>query len=492
MAYLRPGVYIEENLNALPPSVGPNSDTYAAFIGANDRGPTTPTLVTSWNDYTSKFGSWNTVRNNNLPLAVKLFFDNGGSACYVLRVVAGSPVNATRTFNDGAGTPANIVTLTAANPGVWGNSIYVTISNSAVSGRKDVSIAYPDVATVVESFTDLTFTDTTDARYGVNFINARSKYVSAVSVATTAEPANVTNQALATGTNGSAPTDTNLAAATSSLDTVLNSLVLNVPGLTAASNVNTVLSYAESRDDVFVVIDPIDDTVANQMSRAAQYTSTSLGAVYYPLVTIADPTVSTSGAIRVANPGGAIAGLIATTDSSRGVFKAPAGLSARLSDIVSVGALTNAELDTMNSASAPVNPIKYVSGSGFVVMGSRTLKPGYADRYIPVRRTLIYLRKALTDLTQFAIFEPNDAVLWRSLNATCSAFLTDFWSQGGLRGDTPSDAFFVKCDDELNTLAVVDEGKVIIEVGVALQRPAEFVIIRIGQFDGGATVTVTA
>jgi phage tail sheath protein FI len=90
------------------------------------------------------------------------------------------------------------------------------------------------------------------------------------------------------------------------------------------------------------------------------------------------------------------------------------------------------------------------------------------------------------------VFEPNDAVLWRSLNATVSAFLSDFWTQGGLRGDTPSSAYFVKCDGELNTLSVIDEGKVIIEVGVALQRPAEFVVIKIGQFDGGATVTVTA
>ena len=154
--------------------------------------------------------------------------------------------------------------------------------------------------------------------------------------------------------------------------------------------------------------------------------------------------------------------------------------------------MTNAELDSLNSAVAPVNPIKYVSGSGFVVMGARTVKAGYADRYIPVRRSLIYLRKALIDLTQYAIFEPNDAVLWRSMNATVSAFLADFWSQGGLRGDTPTDAFFVKCDEELNTVPVIDEGKVIIEVGVALQRPAEFVIVRIGQFDGGATVTVTA
>ena len=488
--YLRPGVYVEENLNALAPSVGPNSNTVAAFIGANNRGPAAATLVTSWSDYVSKYGSWN--GDNKLPIAVKLFFDNGGSSCYVKRVTAGSPVAATRTLTDGAGTPADIVTFSASNVGAWGNSIYITVTASAVSGRRDVRVAYPDTATVVETFTDLTFTDTTDSRYGVNFINARSKYITAVSEATTAQPSLISNQALATGADGSTPADSDLAAATTAFDTVLNSLILNVPGLTNATHVNTVLSYAESRDDVFVIIDPVDNTVTNQMALALQYTATSLGAVYYPVVTIADPTVTTQGAVKTVSPGGAIAGLYSTTDSSRGVFKAPAGLNARLSNIVSVATLTNAELDTMNSATAPVNPIKYVAGSGFVVMGARTIKAGYADRYIPVRRSLIYLRKALTDLTQYAIFEPNDAVLWRSLNATVSAFLTDFWSQGGLRGDTPADAFFVKCDEELNTLAVIDEGKVIVEVGVALQRPAEFVIIRIGQFDGGATVTVTA
>jgi phage tail sheath protein FI len=497
--YLRPGVYVEESLNALAPSVGVSSNTVAAFIGANDRGPSAPTLVTSWNDYVSQYGSWN--GNSKLPIAVKLFFDNGGSACYVKRVTAGSPVAATRTLTDGESTPVSIATLTATNVGVWGNSILVTVSSSAVSGRKDVTIAYPDASTVVESFTDLTFTDTTDSRYAINFINSRSKYVVAASLATSAQPANISAQALASGADGTTPTSTNLAAACSSFDVVSNSLILNVPGVTAATDVNSILSYAESRDDVFVIIDAkggeattpsATDTVANQLTLSATYTATSLGAVYYPLITIADPTVSTQGATRLVNAGGAIAGLYVTTDASRGVFKAPAGLAARLSNVVSTDVLTNANLDSMNSATAPINPIKYVAGSGFVVMGARTLKAGYADRYIPVRRSLIYLRKALTDLTQYAVFEPNDAVLWRSLNATVSAFLTDFWSQGGLRGDTPSDAFFVKCDEELNTLAVIDEGKVNIEVGVALQRPAEFVIIKIGQFDGGATVTVTA
>jgi len=499
--YQRPGVFIEESLNALAPSVGSTSNTVAAFIGANNRGPEAVTLVTSWNDYASKYGTWNTLPatpggDNKLPIAVKLFFDNGGSACYVKRVTAGTPAAASRILTDGAvspATPVNIASITAINAGDWGENIFIGVTASAVSGRKDVQVYYPDATTIVESFTDLTFTDTTDARYAVNFINARSKYIVAASLATSAQPANTTSPAaLATGSDGTVPTAANLVAAVTAFDSVFNSLVLNVPGVTVATNVNSLLSYAAAREDVFVVIDPTTGDVDSQLTLAESYTKSSFGAVYYPNVTIADPTVTTRGATRTASPAGAVLGLIATTDSSRGVFKAPAGTSSRLANVVAVQTLTNAELDEMNSATAPVNPIKYVAGSGFVVMGARTLKAGYADRYIPVRRSLIYLRKSLTDITQFAVFEPNDAVLWRSLNATVSAFLTDFWSQGGLRGDTPEDAFFVKCDEELNTLAVVDEGKVMLEIGVALQRPAEFVIIKIGQFDGGATVTVTA
>jgi phage tail sheath protein FI len=152
--------------------------------------------------------------------------------------------------------------------------------------------------------------------------------------------------------------------------------------------------------------------------------------------------------------------------------------------------LTNTELDALNSASAPVNAIKFVPGSGIVIMGSRTLKGGYVDKYVPVRRTLIYLRKSLTDLTEFAIFEPNDEALWNRISSSISTFLTDFWSKGGLRGATPQQAFFVKVDAQNNPQSSIDNGFVNIEVGVALQRPAEFIIIKIGQFDGGATVTV--
>ena len=500
MAFSRPGVFVQETLNPISSLAVPNSASIGAFIGPNDKGPVTPTLVTSWSEYTKLFGTWNTstgtgAASNDLPLAVYLFFANGGSRAYVSRVATGA-VSAFRVFNDRAGTPVPTLRLQAVNPGTWANQLNVTITDSTTAGLFDLTLYEGGTtdAFVVERFTDLSMTST-NARYALSVINNQSAYIIALdslsaSAGALKTPANVANAPLASGTNGSTvATVTNY----SVFDTINASLILNVPGFTDATTVNAAISYASGREDIFVVVDGRTDTVTNELALAATYTPSSFAAVYYPRILIADPTVGVGGAgnaTRLVGPGGAVVGLYAATDASRGVYKAPAGLQARVAGAVSVTALTNAELDLLNTAPAPVNAIKFVPGSGIVVMGARTLKAGYVDKYVPVRRTLIYLRKALSDLTQFAIFEPNDPALWRRLDSTISSFLTGFWSQGGLVGATPAEAFFVQVDSTNNPQLTIDNGEVNISVGVALQRPAEYVIIKIGQFDGGTTVTV--
>jgi phage tail sheath protein FI len=479
--------------------LGPNSDSIGAFVGANDRGPVTPVLVTSWSQYASLFGTWNVSADNSLPLALYMFFANGGSKAYVCRTVGTGSVIATRVFTDRAGTPLSTLNLKAVNAGTWGNNLNISIEDSRISGYFTLTVYYSGStdAFIVERFTDITMVST-DARYAPSVINSQSLYITATdlnsaSAGTTKNPSVVANQSLATGANGSTPNTAAYTASFSTFDVIKQSLVLNVAGQTTAAIVNAAISYATSRADVFVVVDGVNDTVANQLTLAGSYTTSSLAAVYYPQITIADPTLGVggaTGATKTLGAGGAVTGLFMATDAARGVFKAPAGLSARLGGAVSVTTLTNAELDSLNSASAAVNAIKFVPGTGIVVMGSRTLKSGYVDKYVPVRRTLIYLTKSLKDLTEFAVFEPNDEALWRRLSATCNGFLTQFWAQGGLRGTTPSQAFFVKVDATNNTQVNIDNGEVRIEVGVALQRPAEFVIIKIGQFDGGSTVTV--
>jgi phage tail sheath protein FI len=566
----RPGVYIQETLSPVAPQAISNSASIGAFIGANDRGPTTPTLVSSWNQYTTLFGTWNTSAANDLPIAVYLFFANGGSSCYVTRITSSGALSATRSLNDRAGSPLATLSLSAANAGSWGNSLYVTISDNTLIGYFDLTVYYGGVSDsyVVERFTSMSMT-ATDARYAVTLINANSKYLIAAdlgstSTGTTKNPSVQAATQLASGSNGSNTatitnvvaasgtitytaansfssgqtvtitgvtpsaynlTNVTIASATSTYFTVVNaatgtfssggvatvaipsvsaalslhdviksSLILNLPGYTDAYNINLAISYASGRGDVFVVIDGLNDTVTNQLAAATSYTASSQAAVYYPRLTISDPTVglgASSAVTKLVGPGGAIVGLYSLTDTSRGVWKAPAGLTTRLAGPVSIATLSNSDLDSLNTAAAPVNAIRYIPGSGIVVMGARTLKAGYADMYIPVRRTLIYLEKALKDLTEFALFEPNDQNLWRRIETSIDGLLMETWQQGGLRGGTPQAAYFIKCDADNNPQSAIDNGELHVEVGVSLQRPAEFIVIKISQYDGGTVVTVS-
>jgi hypothetical protein len=309
MAYQRPGVYVQETLNPIAPVLGPTSDSVAAFVGANDRGPTSPSLVTSWSQYVNQFGSWNTTASNDLPIAVYLFFANGGSQAYVNRVVGTSAAVATRTLTDRAGTPLNTLIIQSKNAGTWGNSINISVANSNVTGYVDIIVYYNGNtdADIVERFTDVTMIST-DSRYAPTVINSLSRYIVAIDQTSATAGANknpsvISNQSLASGANGSAITSGQISSSLEEFDTVPQSLVLNVPGYTDATVVNIAIAYAETRDDVFVVVDGANDTVANQLTLAASYSSSSLAAVYYPRIVISDPTLGVGASAASANCG---------------------------------------------------------------------------------------------------------------------------------------------------------------------------------------------
>jgi hypothetical protein len=209
----------------------------------------------------------------------------------------------------------------------------------------------------------------------------------------------------------------------------------------------------------------------------------SFAAVYYPHVFVSDPLGVATGATRKVGPAGAVAGLFLRTDATVGPFKAPAGLTANLVGVVSTEkTFTTTELDTLNSSKYPINPIRQIPGAGISVMGARTLlQDGTANKYVNMRRSLIYIRKSLQNLTEFALFENNNEQLWGRITTTLNTFLNEYRNQGGLRGNSPSEAYFIKCDAENNTAASIASGEVRIEVGVALQYPAEFVVINLSQ-----------
>jgi phage tail sheath protein FI len=197
---------------------------------------------------------------------------------------------------------------------------------------------------------------------------------------------------------------------------------------------------------------------------------------------VADTTSRSRDAIRLIGPSGAVAGMYLNTDVTTGVFKAPAGLQATLPGVVALGrSLTTAELDSMNNNVSPVNAIRVVAGTGPVVMGARTLDQSKSTRYVNIRRTLLYLDRELKSRLEFALFQNNDANLWGRMRTTIDVFLDGFWGAGGLRGATKQQAFYVKIDGENNTASDIANGIVNVEVGIALQYPAEFIKIKLTQ-----------
>lgn len=204
-------------------------------------------------------------------------------------------------------------------------------------------------------------------------------------------------------------------------------------------------------------------------------------AVFYPGVKIRD-----NGLIRSIGAGGAIAGLMARTDSSRGVWKAPAGMEADIRGVDGLQlTLTDLENGVLNKQG--VNCLRRFP-AGVVSWGARTLD-GADDfasewKYVPVRRTALYLEESLYRGTQWVVFEPNDEPLWSQIRLNLGAFMHDLFTQGAFQGQTPRDAYFVKCDGETTTQSDINKGIVNILVGFAPLKPAEFVIIKIQQIAG--------
>ena len=208
-------------------------------------------------------------------------------------------------------------------------------------------------------------------------------------------------------------------------------------------------------------------------------------ALYFPYFRAPDP--DQSNALTDFPPCGAIAGVIARTDSARGVFKAPAGLDAGIAGITELKAkLTDGDNGIVNPLA--VNCLRTFPNVGSVVWGARTLAG--ADilasewKYLPVRRMALFLEESLYRGTQWVVFEPNDAPLWAQIRLNITSFMTTLVRQGAFAGTTPAQAFFVKCDSETTTPDDVNNGIVNIVVGFAPLKPAEFVVIQLQQLAG--------
>jgi phage tail sheath protein FI len=258
--------------------------------------------------------------------------------------------------------------------------------------------------------------------------------------------------------------------------------IVAVPGATDAELQEVVISHCTRMGDRFAILDGRRTTGPAGWTEGGiegfQGTS-DYAALYFPWIVVYDPV--SEGSVPVP-PSGHIAGIYARVDSERGVHKAPANEPVRGALGVE-WRLGRADQDGLNPVG--INVIRDLNGT-ITVWGARTLG-GDANgewKYVNVRRLFLYLRESIDEGTQWVVFEPNTPALWSKITRNVTAFLTNVWRAGALFGNTPGEAFYVRCDASTNPPELRALGQVVTEVGVAVARPAEFVIFRISQWEG--------
>jgi len=256
--------------------------------------------------------------------------------------------------------------------------------------------------------------------------------------------------------------------------------IVAAPGQISPAIQDALLTHCETRKDRFAILDS-PESMTGGVDKLVRPRDSKYGGYYFPWIQVYDPE---RGNVFVP-PSGHVAGVYARTDNERGVHKAPANEIVR-------GALglkynvSKGEQDILNPKG--INCIRLMQGGGIRIWGARTLSSDPSWRYINVRRLFIMVETSIERATQWVVFEPNDHRLWKRVTRTISSFLTLVWRNGALMGETPEKAFFVKCDEETNPPEVIDVGQLIVEIGLAPVKPAEFVIFRIGQMPAGGGV----
>ena len=243
---------------------------------------------------------------------------------------------------------------------------------------------------------------------------------------------------------------------------------------------SAIVAHCERLRYRFAILDTPPGLSPQEVLEWREYVNfdTSYAALYYPWVQIPDLV---QGGTRMSPPSGYVAGVYNRTDSSRGVHKAPA--NEILMGVVALETgISRGEQDQLNPRG--VNCIRAFAGTGIRIWGARTLSSDGAWRYINVRRLFIYVAASMDAGLQWVVFEPNSSTLWAKVRRDVTAFLRTVWGSGALFGASEGEAFYVKCDGELNSADVRDLGQLIIEVGISPVKPAEFVIFRLSQWAG--------
>ena len=485
---MRPGIFVTETVLPTPTPTFSPATAAGAMIASLPSGPNVPTLITSWYQFSRVFGPLDGSYDSTF--AANLFFRSGGRELYVVRAIRASAVTADVEVL--SSTDVTWGTFSAKSPGAYGNNIRVRILKNAAN-LYDFTILQEAGSSssstddyVLETYTNLDF-----GRFGAvevtNTINFRSSYVNFAwdadgTSSLTLDPNLNIVLPLTGGSDGTASQEPDYISALEMLAEIDRTFVVFAPDNTSLSLTSAAVSFCEDNKSFFVAETPADLTAAEAVEHAETVGVSNHAAVYYPHLWIADATSRSRSAIKKIGPSGSVAGMILNTDATSGVFKAPAGTTATLPGVIAMERqLTATELDLLNNDSFPVNAIRALAGVGPVVMGARTLNQANAARYVNIRRTMVFLDREFKSMLEFALFKNAGSALWSEMNTVATAYLESFWGLGGLRGATRDQAFYVKIDGENNSIEDIMNGIVNVEIGVALQFPAEFIKIQLTQ-----------
>lgn len=433
-----------------------------------------------------------TLKNS---VVVGQFVTISGAESSGYNVVQAKVVTATDTSFTLNVQVAGSTTTSIATATVYGDYWNVIVAKETVTDQVP-DLLQDDI--VLETFNNIVFNNKLSSDYIGTILTLQSQYIKVDETSggpfiADNRPAYSNPLVFTGGLDGTAPGETEYSTAVLNDFNVLERpLVLFAPELVnqglSSSDVKTVqnrmTAWAEANGKSFVLLDtPSGTTTANAIAWSNSLKASSNGAIYFPNLYIPDNKAKSANAVRLVAPSSSVAGLTLATDRAVGPQKSVAGIGAKISTAVALEtAFTSTDLDSLNDSTNPVNAIRNLPGSGIVVMGGRTLKStGSITKYISTRRSMFYIKRQMEVLTQFALFENNSELLWSRIRTAIVAFLNEYRNQGGLRGNTIDESFYVKCDAENNDATSIAAGIVNVEVGVALERPAEFVVITLSQ-----------
>ncbi|MCL4849205.1 MAG: phage tail sheath subtilisin-like domain-containing protein [Acidobacteria bacterium] len=516
-----PGVYIEEVPSGVRTIAGV-ATSITAFVGRAIRGPVDdPVTVLNFGDFERVFGGLGTTYP--MGYAVRDFFVNGGAQAVVVRLYR----TADEAGDGRALITADTLTLAAANPGTWGDTLRARVDHDvaddlpwlAAFGLTSDDLFNLTVRNTADGTTEtfLNLTVAESPRRVDRVLEEGSVLVRTSGSLPEAIPAahddpgptddiwadNAFSSPASTAGADSEPLDQAAYEGSQANKTGLFALektdlfnLLCIPpdtrhGTTLQAVYQTALAYCQLRRAMLIVDPPAAWTSA---ASARDGLDSDIGltglaarnaALYFPRVIQADPLLG--GQLDTFVPCGVVAGVFARTDTTRGVWKAPAGIDAALRGTQGLSVkLTDAENGLLNPLG--INSLRAFPITGRVVWGARTLRGAdlLADeyKYVPVRRLALYIEESLYRGTQWVVFEPNDEPLWAQIRLNVGAFMQNLFRQGAFQGSSPREAYFVKVDRETTTQNDINLGIVNIVVGFAPLKPAEFVVIKIQQIAG--------